>query len=134
MRVDHTLQTGCYLTNFYKSEIGSLTNHMSYKYLLNTFNQRHRFWIHQLSGVFGLRVESSGITVEKLTGSNQLADKKVLQGEIDSEMWLPQSKWGHLNAVKARLQDPQKIDEPILAEHLKIKKILLYFLTKELTN
>ena len=42
-------------------------------------------------------------------------------------MWLPESKWGHLNAVKSRLQDPHgwkysKIYEPILAEHLKIKK------------
>ena len=41
-------------------------------------NQRHRFWIHQLSGLLGLRVESSGVTGDELTGSNQLADKKVL--------------------------------------------------------
>ena len=79
---------------------------MFYKYQLSTFNQRHRFWIHQLSGVFGLRVESSGTTGDELTGSNQLADKKVLW-EVDTEMWLPQSsEWGHLNAVKSRLQDP----------------------------
>ena len=47
-------------------------------------------------------------------------------------MWLPESKWGHLNAVKSRLQDPHgwkysKIYEPILAEHLKIKKKFVLF-------
>ena len=34
--------------------------------------------MHQLSGLFGLRVESSVITGEELTGSNQLEDRKIV--------------------------------------------------------